>query len=820
MEFVFKIRNQDQFSQCLAAISDPSYPEYRHFLNATTLAPFIETITQKMAVTDFLQSQGLTVTDGASPIVLDVSALAGAVQKAFQVTFNFYSDGNGTLFYSADTDPTLPQGVASLIQDITGLENYTIVKPAETPCGEGGEPYCAQAVQTGYDMNPLYSNGFNGTGTTVAVIDAPGDPNPCCQKGSALHTYDSQYGLGPDPNFLFLCESAPTTWVTCGRSFTYSSTWASEAALDIEAVHAMAPGAAIRLFYATIDPLDAIDYVASNSLAQVASNSWTYGTDQSDGQLDPSFVRQADARFAIDAAQGLTVLFASGDEGANPSGAQFGPEYPTSDPNVLGVGATNLYLTGCAQTTCVGYGSEDGASISGGGFSGVFPEPSWQLSTIHAKSGRGVPDVSMFGFSPNFWVYSSYASACGGGSGGGWFPCAGTSLSTPLWAGFLAVAVQLSNGVEFGNIDPLIYQLASSNRYSTDFHDITTGNNGYDAAVGWDPVTGWGTPIGVSLALDLAEHPNFTLTNSGDVLTNQGEAGSTRINVNINVTTSKPVVLACVNGLPPRAFCSFDPSSAVPNYTSTLTISTEPSTPVGVYNITVVATGGIVSNSTSFDLVVNQHQQSCMETSIPSAYNCPLSFVEGWNLFSLPVVPITNVTFPNTVAGIFGSNPQFGFMSNVTTVFTYTNGAWQSCTVTEQGSGANAKFTCAGSLQNLVDGKGYWAYAKAAFTLNNAKNATATRGGLVGSVVPSIASPPSYSLNTGWNLVGYKPQPNASADEMVTAYLQSLTGHYELANVWIFDNTNQVWIRATQDTQLKPSEAMWIFLNTPATLRP
>jgi len=819
MEVVFKIQSPDQFSQCLAAISDPTSPLYRHFLNATTLAPFIETPPQKASIISFLKAKGFAVTNGPSPLVLNFVGAAAAVQNAFQVHLNFYRLPSKPTFYSADIDPTLPQNLANSVQAILGLENYTTVKPAETPCSG---PYCAQAVEVGYSMNPLYSAAINGAGATVAVVDIPGDPNPCCNSTSALGVYDLQYGLN-NPNFQTVCGDG-TTWTQCNEAVDYDSQWASEAAMDIEALHSMAPGVTIKLFYGLTsfaDPLvDAIDYIATNHIASIVSNSWIFDVDTN---LDVSSV---DSRLAVDAAQGLTILFASGD-----SGSDGGTIFPASDPNVLAVGATDLILTGCGTNTCTGYGSENGARISGGGYSGAFPEPSWQTATIgptpsgFGGHGRGVPDVSMLGYEPGFWVYSTISGGpCNFSNVGAWYSCTGTSLSTPLWAGFLAVVSQLNGGMDLGNIDPLIYHVASGSRYDSDFHDITSGSNGaYSAGPGWDAVTGWGTPVADNLAMDLAPL-HLTLTSAGGIVVNQGQAESTQVSVNLTLGRNVSTSLACVSGLPPRAFCAFNPSSSTSNYTSTLTVTTEPSTPAGSFGVVVTGTtsthSGSVSNSTTITLTVNQYQQSCTQTSLASMYNCPLAFVQGWNLISLPVVPLANMTFPETVAGIFGSDPQFGFMSNVTDVFTYTNGVWQSCAVAKQGSGVNVGYTCAGSLKNLVDGKGYWVYAKAAFTLNNANSMAPTWGGLIGSVIPSLSLPPTYALNAGWNLVGYKPQPDATATENVTTYLQSLNGHYDLANVWIYDNVDQVWVRATPDTQLKPSEAMWIFMNSPATLRP
>ena len=79
----------------------------------------------------------------------------------------------------------------------------------------------------------------------------------------------------------------------------------------------------------------------------------------------------------------------------------------------------------------------------------------------------------------------------------------GTSASAPIWAALIALADQYA-GRHLGFINPAIYQIAGSPRYHQAFHDITTGNNtvkfppttitGYQAAPGWDPVTGWGSP--------------------------------------------------------------------------------------------------------------------------------------------------------------------------------------------------------------------------------------------------------------------------------------------------------------------------------------
>ncbi len=472
IELVFKLRNPDQFSKCLASISDPSSPDYGHFLNATTLAPYMPTPGQRASIMSHLSRMGLDVTEGASPLVLKLSGTVKAIEKAFGVTMNLYAEKANAGFYATDSDPMMPQNFASMVNGIMGLDNSTRPIPAEHPCSG---PYCPQGIQVGYSLSSLFGNGYDGTGQKVAIVDVPGDSNIT----STINTYSTMYGLPSTTLDIRYPDGLPSS---------YDSSWAVETALDVEAVHAVVPKAAIVLLY-DYDPMNAIGYVAAKHLATIVSNSWRYvcasSVPCSDTQLPSSFVDSVHSLLATYAAQGLTILFASGDEGATPDGTTYGTEFPASDPNVLAVGGTNLALSGCGYYTCSGYASETGASISGGGYSGNFAEPSWQASTIGARSGRAVPDISMIGQSPYFWTYLT---------GSGWFGAYGTSLSTPLWAGFLAIVLQMKGGSPFGNIDPLLYQTASSPLYSSIFHDVTSGSNGYSAVIGMGSGYGLGHP--------------------------------------------------------------------------------------------------------------------------------------------------------------------------------------------------------------------------------------------------------------------------------------------------------------------------------------
>jgi hypothetical protein len=187
----------------------------------------------------------------------------------------------------------------------------------------------------------------------------------------------------------------------------------------------------------------------------------------------------------------VTFIAATGDNGAPGS-------YPAFSPNVLAVGGTSLSASSTGT-----YLGESGWSGSGGGFSVYEAEPSYQ-STVQISGLRTIPDVASDADpSTGVYMYDSYASP------GGWFIAGGTSLAAPTLAGLVAIANQ--GRVRVGKatfqdtqLQSVLYTLPAS-----DFHDITTGDNGYPAGVGYDLVTGIGSPAAKSLVAGLvASNPS------------------------------------------------------------------------------------------------------------------------------------------------------------------------------------------------------------------------------------------------------------------------------------------------------------------------
>ncbi|HUZ83620.1 MAG TPA: S53 family peptidase, partial [Gaiellales bacterium] len=328
-------------------------------------------------------------------------------------------------------------------------------------------------------------------------------------------------------------ELSPPGAVHYPRDTAETQSWYVEQALDVEWAHAAAPGAHIVYVAARNDVrgLDqALAYTVDRRLADVVSSSW--GAPES--VLSKGEARALDSIFQQAAAEGMTMLFASGDDGdssdwtGSPS-----PDLPASSPWATAVGGTSLAVGGDGRplwqsawgtTTTVWSGSAwspraPGAFIfgGGGGFSADFARPWYQAAAVPAAdpAGRAIPDISLDADPETGAVFSQTYRWPDGRDQiiDSWV--GGTSLSTPLMAGIAAMADQRA-GAPAGLLNPDLYALAGSpavrdvlgghqdvavlrNRYRADGSIATdlrsfARDSSLQAAAGWDPATGLGTP--------------------------------------------------------------------------------------------------------------------------------------------------------------------------------------------------------------------------------------------------------------------------------------------------------------------------------------
>lgn len=341
----------------------------------------------------------------------------------------------------------------------------------------GAEGFTPSQIRDAYGMNQVSFGSVtgNGAGQTIALIDAYNDPT----IQADLTAFDAAFGLANTTLTVVNQNGATTGLPAVDPEGPGSDDWEVEEALDVEWAHAMAPGADIILVEAT-DSSPSNLFAAANWARQetgvsVVSMSWGGNETSSETQYDSIFTTPSGHI-------GVTFIASTGDSSA-PAG------YPAYSPNVLAVGGTELSVDSLGN-----YQSETGWSGSGGGISQVEAQPSYQTGIVtQSTTNRTAPDVA-FDANPSSGVsvYDSYNN----GTVDPWEIIGGTSLGAPSWAGIIAVADQgrviageatlQSNS---GTL-PLIYSAPTS-----DFHDITSGNNGFSAGVGYDLVTGRGSPV-------------------------------------------------------------------------------------------------------------------------------------------------------------------------------------------------------------------------------------------------------------------------------------------------------------------------------------
>jgi subtilase family serine protease len=397
---------------------------------------------------------------------------------------------------------------------------FTCQLIGDMPAGE--DCYDPYQIRHAYNIDTLIGAGFDGRGKTIVIIDAFQSPNIVLE----LNTYIAFYGLpslnglgGPsNPSLGTFTQIAPNGLTPFDPTNGDQIGWAEEITLDVLWAHAIAPGANIVLVLAKSDAdadlQSAREYAVANNLGDVISQS--FGENES--CMDPSLVAQQHQAFAGATLQNITLFASSGDEGAG-QGACTGSSLvkavstPASDPLVTAVGGTELNATGycftvfgCNPATSPLPGTYEGEvawnegalgiGATGGGFSVLYDEPSYQKGTIHGGKQRGVPDVSYT--AAVLHGVLTYVNIPG--IPAGFYLFGGTSVGSPQWAAILSIADQKA-GYDLGFINKALYHIGQAPpHYSVSFFDVTSGNNtldgvtGFNAGPGWDPTTGLGSP--------------------------------------------------------------------------------------------------------------------------------------------------------------------------------------------------------------------------------------------------------------------------------------------------------------------------------------
>ena len=616
LSIVLPLRNQTELSRLLDRLYDPSSPDYRHFLSTKAFTEeFGLTAEDYQSVVDFVQAHGMTVTDAPeNRMLVPVIATVAQVEKAFKVQMNNYRHPTESrLFYSADREPSLALTVP--VAHIAGLNNFSIPRPmvirpqatqnATTSAALGSGPggaYLASDMRAAY-----YGDGpLIGSGQTVGLFQAGGydinDVTAAFDGTATSSANGSNYMLAYTPIPSGTTYNIPVNNVlldgASGGPTEYKGVLDdAEEVLDIVQALGMAPGLSQVRVYIGSNDVDILNAMASENLAQQLSISWTWNPD--DTSTD-------DFIFEEFAAQGQSVFAASGDYGAyDPIQNLY---FPAEDAWVTAVGGTDLTTSGADGS----WNAETAWFASGGGVSpDSIPLPSWQEGVASASNNgsttlRNVPDVAA---EANFDNYDCDMGVCQAGYGG-------TSFAAPRWAGFMALVNQqavAAGNPSVGFINPAIYALGEGPDYPNVFHDITIGSNFfwagqtnyYNAVLGYDLVTGWGSPNGQNLidALAPPASEGFRLSASPQSLTiSPGASGITTITIK-DVGGFTGDVSLSVSDLPAAVTASFAPNPATGS--SVLTLTVDSSAIRGSYLATITGVSGSLTATTSLAVQVD-----------------------------------------------------------------------------------------------------------------------------------------------------------------------------------------------------------------------
>jgi subtilase family serine protease len=572
-----ELHNQAAADEELARVSDPASPSFGQYLTTEEFdlkyAPSGDDVA---AVRAHLEAHGLRV--GYVPgnrLFVSAQGTAAQVEAAFSTRLGLYRVGDRDRRAPLD-EPSLPDALAARVSGTLGLSESVYLAPhAVTPGGvrrtslrklgpaagatdasqcstwfgaalDDADPaygggfadpvsyapcgYTPPKLRAAYGFDDAVRSGNDGRGVKIAIIDAYLSPTLVDDARTYAAQRDPDYPLGSSQlTTLAGPITGPTTDVDPG--------WFAEATLDVEAAHAMAPGASL-LFVAAASPTDqdlvaAVNLVAEQNLATIISNSYGHV----EGMATNFVVWQAAVTHA--GLKGVGVYFASGDNGDDANLVGYpSPGFPASLPNVTAVGGTSLALDQtnrrlfevgwetAASFLVPGTTTADAAAAapvwspaapgmfvfgSGGGTSKVYPQPAYQAGVVPASlsdqpgaPARVVPDIAMLADPMTGFVIGQTTSGAYGESAVG-----GTSLACPLFAGVMALAEQHA-GHTIGFANPQLYAASATGirdvapggpqavalpgggiMTTFDFHGLSIHTD-----EGYDDVTGLGVPDG------------------------------------------------------------------------------------------------------------------------------------------------------------------------------------------------------------------------------------------------------------------------------------------------------------------------------------
>jgi kumamolisin len=420
-----------------------------------------------------------------------LSGTVSSFNSAFGVNLAKYQH-HETTYRGREGKITIPADLEDVVLSVHGLDNRRQLEPMIKLATEKGKarPMAAGGYNIS-DLKKIYNFPENdGTGQCIGILEFGGGYN-----SADLSRFFSGQSI-KQPNISDVL-------VGKGRNNPCVDDDSAEVEMDVEIAGGIAPGADIVVYFATNDDAGYVDALtraihpqANEKKPTVISLSWAHD----EREWTDATVQSMEEVLCDAASLGITFCVAAGDWGSTyrfPDGTLH-ITYPSSSPSVLACGGTTLNASDGTIASEVVWNNNDGCWATGGGVSSKFPVPSYQATvkttcntTVSPISHRAVPDVAGDA-DPN--------TGCKIVVDGKVSWSSGTSAVAPLWAGLIAL-INEKKRINVGFINALIYSSAGIG-----FNDITSGNNDtgnnngcYQASVGWDACTGWGSPNGTAL---------------------------------------------------------------------------------------------------------------------------------------------------------------------------------------------------------------------------------------------------------------------------------------------------------------------------------
>jgi subtilase family serine protease len=636
---------QADLDALLAAQQDPQSWLFHQWLTPAEFGARFGASDDDLAqISAWLAAEGFSVDEiPAGRRLVAFSGFASQVSAAFRTPLHIYRV-NGADHFANSSDPQIPVGLSGLVAGVVSLNDFRRTSeihthaplPAQPDYSAGATHYLFPAdFATIYDLNPLFTAGTNGTGSSIAIAARSNI------KLGDVESFRSMAAL-PANDPTVTVDGADPGLVAHDRD---------ESTLDAEWAGATAPSAEVNLVVArstaTTDGIDlSAAWIVNHAAAPVVSVS--YGTcEQQMGTAELAFYNSL---WQQAAAEGMSVFVSSGDAGAagcSAPTANAGPNAAVnglcSSPYSTCVGGTEFdeganSAEYWSSTNSAGYGSAlsyipeevwnesaanggTGLWASGGGVSTVYAQPPWQADVDGAAGMRSVPDVALAAADHDGYFVAE---------NGSYWIASGTSVAAPSFAGIMALVIQAQHGAPQGNANPRLYSMANSP--SDPFHPTPSGDNSVPGVAGFSAtggtynlatglgsvdaerlVKGWGTSQSAA--------PTLALTANAQSLTVY-QSGSAVINLTAMTGGSFTGAIAfSISGLPAGLAATWSanpltPSGAADANPVALTLTATQKAAVGYFPLVISAAGDGLTSRQSFTLLVQPRPSACSRYSL------------------------------------------------------------------------------------------------------------------------------------------------------------------------------------------------------------